>query len=231
MKKQTNINGIPALVIGEDSPNVLLYLHGKLGYKEEAERIADIANAAGYQVLSIDFPEHGERKDETHGFDPWHVVPELRAVMEQLKKHYAGVSLMANSIGAWFAMQSFSANDLDQCLFVSPVLDMENLIRNMMVWANVTEDRLKQEQSIPTEFGETLSWDYLQYACQHPIWKWDTPTYILYGEHDQMTERDTVDAFCMRHKANLTVMEQGEHWFHTEEQMQYLRTWLKSAIE
>ena len=28
--------------------------------------------------------------------------------------------------------------------------------------------------------------------------------------------------FANKHQATLTVMEGGEHWFHTEEQMQFL---------
>ena len=62
MKKQTmTLAGIPAILYGSRSRNVYLYLHGKNGCKEEAERFAATACEAGWQVLAIDLPEHGAR--------------------------------------------------------------------------------------------------------------------------------------------------------------------------
>lgn len=58
---------------------------------------------------------------------------------------------------------------------------MERLIADMMIWANVTEDELKEKKEIQTTFGETLSWDYLCYVRENPI-IWKIPTHILYGE-------------------------------------------------
>lgn len=60
---------------------------------------------------------------------------------------------------------------------------MERLIRDMMRWAGVTEERLKMEGVIVTPFGEKLSWDYLCYVREHPV-QWNAPTCILYGEKD-----------------------------------------------
>lgn len=40
-----------------------------------------------------------------------------------------------------------------------------------------------------------------------------------------MTSRQTIDKFVRRHNAKLTVMEGGEHWFHTPEQLAVLREW------
>jgi hypothetical protein len=37
----------------------------------------------------------------------------------------------------------------------------------------------------------------------------------------------TVSAFAKQHHADLTVMPGGEHWFHTEEQMQFLNHWIR----
>jgi hypothetical protein len=38
---------------------------------------------------------------------------------------------------------------------------------------------------------------------------------------------DTITDFANKHQATLTVMEGGEHWFHTEEQMAFLDNWIK----
>ena len=61
---------------------------------------------------------------------------------------------------------------------------------------------------------------------KHPT-IWNVPTCILYGEHDNLTSVETVSAFATRHHAELTVMPDGEHWFHTEEQMQFLDHWIR----
>ena len=55
---------------------------------------------------------------------------------------------------------------------------MLSLFADMMIWANVTEDELKEKKEIQTTFGETLSWDYLCYARENPI-IWEIPTHIL----------------------------------------------------
>jgi pimeloyl-ACP methyl ester carboxylesterase len=49
----------------------------------------------------------------------------------------------------------------------------------------------------------------------------------MYGEKDQMTSLATMKDFAEKHHAVLTVMENGEHWFHTEEQMAFLDDWIR----
>ena len=114
---------------------------------------------------------------------------------------------------------------IDRAYFISPVVDMEQLILNMMQWAQVTEPELAEQQEIPTEFGETLSWRYLLYVRAHPI-VWQVPTRILYGGQDHLTDLETISAFSEQTGAELTVMPGGEHWFHTEEQLRFLDNWI-----
>lgn len=96
----------------------------------------------------------------------------------------------------------------------------------MMNWANVSETELKEAGTVKTAFGETLSWEYLCYVRSNPI-RWDIPTKILYGGQDNLTSRDTISCFAATHHAELKVMEQGEHWFHTPEQMTFLDNWIR----
>ena len=138
--------------------------------------------------------------------------------------------LIANSIGAFFALSSLDQTMVDRAYFISPIVDMENLICNMMQWSNVTEQELAEKREIATNFGETLSWAYLCYVRKHPI-IWNVPTCILYGEHDNLTSIETVSAFAARHHADLTVMPDGEHWFHTKEQMQFLDHWVRTQLK
>ena len=227
---QFTVHHIPAILYGDSSDNLFLYIHGKMGRKEEAARIAEIVCPKGYQVLSIDLPGHGERTGEMKRFVPWEVVPELQAVCGFAWQRWEKISLYANSIGAYFSLLALRDAKLEKSLFVSPILDMEKLIRDMMDWAGVTQEQLQQAGEIPTAFGETLSWSYLTYAAEHRITEWDSPTAILYAGHDHLTARETVDAFAKRFGCTVTVMENGEHWFHTEEQLAVLDAWLRKEI-
>lgn len=96
---------------------------------------------------------------------------------------------------------------------------------DMMSWESVTEDVLKEKGEIKTAYGETLSWEYLCYVRENPV-SWQILTHILYGQRDHLTSYETISKFAEQTGASLTVMESGEHWFHTEEQMQFLDRWI-----
>ena len=196
--------------------DLIVYVHGKDGSAQEAEH---------YKTL---FPNH-----EVIGFDyrsqtPWEAKKEFFAFFAEQRNRCAHLTLVANSIGAYFALSSLDETLVDNAFFISPIVDMDALIGKMMQWSNVTEQELAEKREIATNFGETLSWDYLCYVRQHPI-IWNVPTCILYCEHDNLTSIEMVSAFETQHHADLTVMPGGEHWFHTEEQMQFLDRWLRRA--
>ena len=222
---------IPAVLYGDSSESLFLYIHGKMGCKEEAAHFAEIVCPKGYQVLSIDLPGHGERTSETGRFVPWEVAPELRVVNDYAREHWNHVNLYANSIGAYFSLLALRDAKLEKSLFVSPILDMEKLIRDMMGWAGVTQEQLMEAGEIPTSFGEALSWKYLTYGLEHRIAKWDSPTAILYAGQDHLTARKTVEEFARRFGCTVTIMENGEHWFHTQEQLAVLDVWLQKETE
>jgi hypothetical protein len=62
---------------------------------------------------------------------------------------------------------------------------------------------------------------------ERPITEWDSDTRVLYGNKDNLTERYVVDGFVERFHCGLTVMEGGEHRFHTEEQLAVLDGWVR----
>ena len=49
------------------------------------------------------------------------------------------------------------------------------------------------------------------------------------SEHFKPLSLETITDFANKHQATLTVMEGGEHWFHTEEQMLFLDNWIKES--
>ena len=157
---------------------------------------------------------------------PWEAKDELPGLFDSICGENESVTVIANSIGAYFTMLSLHGRRIEKAFFISPVVDMEKLIRDMMLWADVTEEELREKGEMETAFGETLSWKYLCYVREHPA-QWTVPTHILYGEKDHLTSYETVSAFAKQINATLTVMKNGEHWFHTEDQMKYLDNWIK----
>ena len=192
----------------------ILYIHGKGGNPKEAEYYKALFKE--YDVVGFDYFSQS----------PWEAKKEFPELFDHLCGAYKSVTIIANSIGAFFTMSALADRKIEKAYFISPVVDMESLIQNMMKWANVTEDDLQKQKEIPTSFGETLSWEYLCYVREHPV-AWTVPTNILYGEKDSLTSYETISAFADRIGAALTVMENGEHWFHTKEQMEFLSDWIK----
>ena len=197
--------------------SAILYIHGKGGSAKEADRFRAICT--GFDVLGVDYK----------GEFPWEAAPQIAAAYDEANRQYEHIILLASSIGAYFSMLALGEQKPDKALFVSPVLDMERLILDMMGWAGVSEQMLREKGEIPTNFGETLSWKYLRYVREHPI-AWQVPTEILYAGGDHLVSRQTVERFAAEHGAGLTVLENGEHWFHTEEQLAYLDNWVKRVI-
>ena len=197
--------------------HLVIYVHGKGGTADEAEHYQ--ALFPGCEVIGFDY------RAQT----PWEAREEFPRFFDPLRADCRPLTLIANSIGAFFSMSALSARQADRALFISPVVDMEKLISDMMAWANVTEEELRARKEIATGFGETLSWDWLCDVRLHPV-RWDIPTRILYGEHDNLTSPETMAAFAARIGAPLTVMPGGEHWFHTPEQMAFLDRWIRGSL-
>ena len=192
---------------------VVIYIHGKGGSAEEAEHYIPLF--PGCKVTGLDYMH----------FTPWEVGKEIKEAVVCLKKEYNNIIIIANSIGAYFSMHADIEDDVARAFFISPIVDMEKLIAGMMRFSNVSEEELKEKGTVLTDFGEELSWEYLCYVREHPV-KWSVKTDIIYGGKDNLTSIDTVTAFAKNHGASLTVMQNGEHWFHTEEQMRFLDDWI-----
>lgn len=195
-------------------PSAVLYVHGKGGNANESEHYKSLFQEC--DVFGLDY----------HTFTPWQTGEEIKEEIKELKKTYGDIILVANSIGAYFSMNAGIDEEISRAYFISPIVNMEKLILDMMTWANITEEELQRKETIETEFGETLSWEYLSYVRNHPV-IWNTKTNILYGSADNLTSLCTVKDFANAYNADLTVMEGGEHWFHTDDQMEFLDNWIK----
>lgn len=229
--KKTNflINQIPAVLWGETSSNLFLAVHGNRSSKTDVPIVilAEEAAALGYQVLSFDLPEHGDRKEEGVPCNAQHCVADLKTVLAFTKPRFDSVSLMANSMGAYFSLLAYQNEVLRQAFFLSPVVDMEQVIQNMMKWCDISEQRLQAEQKIKTPTGQALYWDDYQYIKSSPITKWSVPTSILYGSRDEICVEETILAFARRFHCGVETAENSGHYFHTEKDLNRYRNWLR----
>lgn len=232
MKKSVmEIQNIPAILWGDKSDRIYIYAHGKNGDKEEAGFFAEKAVQRGFQVLSFDLPEHGGRKEEEScPCVPWNGVRDLAAIGEYARRGRGGVYLYGSSLGAYFSLLAYRGFPLVKCLFLSPILDMERLIQNVMRQLGVSGQTLEEKGEIPVPGGDALRWDYYCYVREHPVDKWNAPTEILYGSEDMLTPRDIAEGFAERFSCGLTVLESGGHWFHEEWQLAFLDKWLDKHI-
>ncbi len=194
--------------------NLLVYIHGKGGSPSEAENYASIF--PDFNVIGFDY------KSQNH----LEAVKEFSEYFDTVSIGYESVYLIANSIGAYFSLCSLNDKKIEKAFFISPIVNMEKLIIDMMKSANVSEAELIEKNEIPTEFGEKLSFEYLKWVREHPI-MWDIPTAILYGSKDNLQSLEILKSFSEKYSADLTVMPNGEHWFHTKKQMCFLDNWLR----
>jgi len=118
-------------------------------------------------------------------------------------------------MGAYFSLLAYRNFDIKQSFFLSPVVNMERPIQNMMTGFQVNKDSLKKERQIPLPIGQTLDWDYYSYVRDNPICDWNIPTAILCGSDDNLSEWKEIAAFSDKYKANVQILENGEHYFHT----------------
>jgi alpha-beta hydrolase superfamily lysophospholipase len=231
IQESLSIGSIPAIAWGDRSERAYIFVHGKMSRKEEAAGFAEIAARRGWQTLSFDLPEHGERQSARYTGDdecvPWNGARDLLVVGDWARRRWSHLALCATSLGAYFSLLAYPDFPLERCLFISPILDMERLIDNMMGWFGVSVAELEARGEVPTPMGETLSWKYRQYAREHRVERWPWETRILYAERDNLTERAVLDGFAARFGCAAEVVPAGEHYFHTPAQVAALTVWLE----
>lgn len=191
----------------------IIYIHGKSGNTEESTHYRPLFHDC--DIIGFDY------KSET----PWEAKDEFTAFINKVCRNYDTVFIIANSIGAFFVMNADMDKEIKKAFFISPIVNMEQLITDMMTNAQITECELLEKTEIKTPYGDTISWEYLNYVRNHPV-KWNIPTHILYGEKDTLTSFDTMTSFAKDIGATLDIMKNGEHWFHTKEQMEFLDKWI-----
>ena len=132
---------------------IVVYVHGKGGSAQEAEH---------YKAL---FPDCEVIGFDYHAQSPWEATEEFSGFFTAVRKRCGKLTLVANSIGAFLSLSSLNEKLVDTACFISPVVDMEQLICNMMQWADVSEaelaEKLPEAVVTPLE-GTYLCWINLE---------------------------------------------------------------------
>ena len=229
--KKFMINHIPAVLYGEPSDKVFLYVHGRDGNKEVAVSFYQKVKAAGWQVLSIDLPKHGERLESAEKFNPWMIVPELNLMYSYAHDQWDTIGICADGIGAYFALRAFQRDTFEQGVFISPNVDMARYIDDALEAGELTPDDLKAAQRLDTCHGVHLSWDYYLYTHANPIKDWDTPTEILIGKEDIFVNPEAIQEFAQRFGCGVTVAADCDHSFSDDKQQLVLEEWVKGIVK
>lgn len=227
--KKEIIGGIPAIIWGKASERVFIHVHGKMSRKEYAENFAKAAEKYGWQTLSFDLPEHGERAEGPERCDVWQGMKDLDVIADYAFAQWKQVGLFACSLGAWFSLNAYGERHLAACLFQSPVVDMEWLVKQMMLWNGVTEERLREEQEIPTSI-DLLRWDYYRYILAHPVERWPHKTGILYAGRDQLQPEQVIRSFADRFGAHVCVSPESEHPFMAAGDADLVEKWITERL-
>lgn len=229
-QKRIDINGIPSIIWGKPSNKAFIHVHGKMSRKEYAESFAVIAEKYGYQTVSFDLPEHGERTAKSYRCDVWNGRKDLTAIADYVFLNWTKVSLFACSLGAYFSLQTYAERKFEKIMFQSPIVNMQWLVEQMMLWSNVTAEMLEEKKEIETPI-DTLRLDYYNYIKEHPITSWHKGTDILYGELDDLQPYESISAFAESFDAKVTVSNGSKHPFMEERDLAVVENWINETLK
>lgn len=156
--------------------NAVIYVYGKGGNAEEADHYKQFFDDS-FEIIGFDYKS----------LNPWDAKIEFRNYFHSIISKYNKIYLITNSIGSYFSLIFLFDMPIEKAMLISPIVDMESIILNMMKCENVTEDELMLEKEIETSFGESLSWEYLSYVRKNTI-HWDIPTNILFADGQSKRE-------------------------------------------
>lgn len=98
---------------------------------------------------------------------------------------------------------------------------------NSCSWKYVTQRRYPHRNF---SRKQNLYWDYYYYVKENPITNWNVSTYILYGEKDNLCEKNIVMNFAEKFNCNIFISNESEHWFHTESDLKILKNWFEKIL-
>lgn len=197
---------------------VVVYIHGLYGSAEEAKDYSYLKDE--YDVVGLDYQDG----------NPWELKDTIRNEFEKLTKDYKEIIVIANSIGTFYAYEYLSNYKIRHAFFISPIADMSQIIFNKMMREGIHRNELEEKRIITCKDGTVLSFDFYQHVSNYKD-NWKVPTDILYGEHDEIVYIENIADFLASHPSSrLTIMHGAEHYFHTEEEKEFIKNWILKTL-
>lgn len=193
----------------------IVYIHGLYGSSGESSFYDFLSSK--YDVLGLDYADG----------NPWEVKDSLIYEFLELTKGYKEIYVIGNSIGAFYAYHYLATYRIKAAFFISPVTNMKSLIEGLMEKHRISLDKLEEERFIPLSDGRTLSYDFYLSLGEEI---WNVKTHILYGEKDKVVSQESLIEFVTNHHCSLSIMKNGEHYFHTPRQLNYIRKWITEYL-
>ena len=220
------LDGVPALRWGKPGGRAVVGVHGQFSNKRDPvmAQCGDVIASRGDQLITFDLPAHGDRQDDK-AFTPMDASPEVRAFARLARSQSIEVSLLANSIGAYFSLCDTPAGTFKHAWLVSPLLDLEYYIRDMMAEYSVTDEQLEAQTVIHTRRG-VLDWPYLRFVEEHPA-KLDTPSWMIRGDQDEVVPLDTLSRFVGAPGVELVQVEGGQHFLGRPPHLDTVVAWFE----
>ncbi len=128
------ISSLPCALWGAASDRVIIAVHGAQSHKKDLPFRLLAETFGDCQVLSFDLPEHGERQNQLPLCKFSVCVQDLSAVFDYAASRWAHIGLFAVSMGAYCSLLACKNRLVKHAWFLSPVVNMEHLIKNMMIW-------------------------------------------------------------------------------------------------
>lgn len=194
----------------------IVYIHGLYGAASKTIFYSLYSNK--YDVIVLDYSD----------VNPWEVKDNIGEEFTKITKKYQTIYLIANSIGAFYAYRYLYSFKIEKAFFISPLVNIKRTINKIMKQNKISSERLKQERIIVLDNGQPLSYEF--YVSLNKEHAWNVKTHILYGEKDKIVDQDSIFAFVTRHNSSLTIMKNGEHWFHTPGQLKFIKKWITEYL-
>lgn len=227
-KEKKIINGIPSIIWGKESNKVVIITHGSHSHKEDRfiHCCVDVLCDKGYQIISFDLPEHGDRKNQLPTHTVKQAIDDLQAIMNYANNHYDSIITIGCSLGAYYTLLAYQDESISQCLLLSPVVDLIELTHEMLENDNRLIEDVYLNKQITLSNGIIVREEDYSYLKNHSIKIWNSPLSILYGMKDNLIKFESIQKFVSKNNCKLVLSNESAHYFHTEEDMKKIVLWL-----